>query len=182
MAKKKDDAAEGADGEAKKGGGLGGKLKLVALILPTVLLIAGAVYFFVLAPKSTAAGANAKASASASADASGDGSGDGSGDEAVPSSTYAPGKLLAVDPVTINLANGHFLKVGLALQFTADAGEEVAGSQSLDCLITEFSGKTVDELATQAGRDAAKKDLLKKIKKVYEKKVYEIYYTSFVMN
>jgi flagellar FliL protein len=177
MAKKKDDAGD-AEGEEKKGGGLGGKLKLVALILPTVLLIAGAVYFFVLAPKSSSASTTA---ASGTAAASGAEATDPT-DEPTPSSTEVAGKLIVVDAVTVNLANGHFLKVGLALQFNAAAGEEASGSKAPDCLISEFSGKTVDELATEEGREAAKKALLKMIRKAYEKQVYEIYYTSFVMN
>jgi len=172
---KKDEAAEGADEGEKKG--LSGKLKLVAMILPTVLLIAGAVYFFVLAPSKSSA---AKPTASASATAT-DGSGDGTEDPAA-TSTFVAGKLVTVDPVTINLANGHYLKVGVALQATADAGEDVTGSKAMDALITQFSGKTVDEIATQEGRDAAKKALVKQIKKLYEKKVYDLYWTTFVMN
>ena len=182
MAKKKDDAAEGAEDGEKKGGGLGGKLKLVAMILPTVLLIVGAVYFLVLAkPSSDAAAAKGKTSTSAKATAD-DGSGDGSEEDATPTSTFVAGKVVAVDPITINLANGHYLKVAVGLQATADAGEEVSSSKAVDALITQFSGRTVDELATAAGRDAAKKALVKQLKKLYEKKVYDVYWTTFVMN
>jgi flagellar FliL protein len=171
------DAATDGDGDKKKGG-MSGKIKLIAMILPTLLLIGGAVYMFVLKPSgSTGAETAAKSSAAASAD------GTDGGDETdpTPTSTFVAGKIIAMDTITINLANGHFLKVGLGLQATADAGEEVTTSKAMDAAITEFSGKTVDELATQAGRDAAKKDLTKAIKKAYEKKVYEIFYTTFVM-
>jgi len=178
VAKKKDDAAEGAEDGEKKGGGLGGKLKLVAMILPTVLLIVGAVYFLVLAkPSSDAAAAKGKTSTSAKATAD-----DGSEEDATPTSTFVAGKVVAVDPITINLANGHYLKVAVGLQATADAGEEVSSSKAVDALITQFSGRTVDELATAAGRDAAKKALVKQLKKLYEKKVYDVYWTTFVMN
>jgi flagellar FliL protein len=182
MAKKKDDA-EGAEGEEKKGG-LGGKLKLLAMILPTVLLIGGAVYFFVLAPKSSATTATAKASTTAAAtDGSTDpGSDSGADSGSIDTSTLVAGKVLSVDAVTVNLANGHFLKVGVGLQETADVSEDVSPAPAIDCMITEFSGKTVDQLATQAGRDAAKKELTLKIYKAYEKKVYKVYYNSFVMN
>jgi len=177
MAKKKDEA-EGADEDEKKGG-LGKILKLVALILPTVLLIVGAVYFLVLAPASDSADPGSASSTSAKATSTDDPEADPA---AEPAPTEVAGKLVTVDPITINLANGHYLKVGLALQATADAGEEVSGSKAMDALITEFSGKTVDELATQEGRDAAKKALTKLIKKAYEKKVYLIFWTTFVMN
>jgi len=180
VAKKKDEAAEGAEEGEKKGGGMGGKLKLVAMILPTVLLVVGAVYFLVLAPKGGDSAAKPKASTSAAA---ADGTTDPSAEEdSTPTSTFLPGKVVSVDPITINLANGHFLKVAVGLQASADAGEEVSSSKAIDALITEFSGKTVDELATQAGRDAAKKILVKQLKKLYEKKVYDLYWTTFVMN
>jgi flagellar FliL protein len=177
---KKKEPAEGAENEEKKGGG---KLKLIAMVLPTLLLVAGGVYFFVLAPKSSSAAATPKASSTASSDASGEsGSDDPSGDSPEPSSTYKPGKVVSVDPVTVNLANGHFLKVGLGLQQTAAVTEDVSPAPAVDALITEFSGKTVSELSSQAGRDAAKKELTKKVSKAYEGEVYKIFYNSFVMN
>jgi flagellar FliL protein len=179
MATKTKDPDATTDGDDKKKGGMGGKLKLIAMILPTLLLIGGAVYMFVLKPSSssTSAATAAKSSAAATAD---DGSVD-DGTDSTPTSTFVAGKIIVMDTITINLANGHFLKIGLGLQATADAGEEVTTSKAMDAAITEFSGKTVDELATQAGRDAAKKELTKAIKKAYEKKVYEIFYTTFVM-
>ncbi|HEX2805818.1 MAG TPA: flagellar basal body-associated FliL family protein [Kineosporiaceae bacterium] len=182
MATKTKDPDTTTDGDGdKKKGGLGGKLKLIAMILPTLLLIGGAVYMFVLKPSSsTSAETAAKSSAAASAEEGTD-SGEGDASESTPTSTFVAGKIIVMDTITINLANGHFLKVGLGLQATADAGEEVTTSKAMDAAITEFSGKTVDELATQAGRDAAKKELTKAIKKAYEKKVYEIFYTTFVM-
>ena len=45
-------------------------------------------------------------------------------------------------------------------------------------LTSPFTGERVNSL----GSRLAKKALLKLIKKAYEKKVYEIYFTSFVMN
>jgi len=191
MAKKKDDAEGDAEGDAK-GGGLGGKLKLVAMILPTVLLVVGGVYFLVLAPKGGSSTA-AKASTAASATVAGGVAAPEAGLPAEPGavaqimnpltqSTYAPGKILSVDPVTVNLANGHFLKIGVGLQETLDAGEEVSPAPAIDCIITEFSGKTVDELATHEGRDAARKALLTMIYTAYEKKVFKVYFNSFVMN
>jgi flagellar FliL protein len=185
MAKDKD----APEGDAEEGGKKGGKMKLILIIAPVVLLlIGGGLYFFVFSGSS-----DTSTSAAASGDGSGESvdgettdgettDGEATDSEASPSSTYVAGAVVTVEAVTINLASGHFLKVGLAMQATADAGEEVTTGKAADALITEFSGKTVDELATLEGREAAKKELLKAIKKAYEKKVYEIYYTSFVMN
>jgi len=172
--KKRDDAAEGAEEEQKKGR-LGDKLRLVAMILPTVLLVVGGVYFLVLAPSDGDGSAAGKTSSSAKATSDEEA-------DAEPEPSYVPGALVVVDPITVNLAYGHYLKVGVALQATADAGEEVDGAKALDALVEEFSGKTVDELATAGGREAAKKALVKQVKKLYEQKVYDVYWTTFVMN
>jgi flagellar protein FliL len=171
---KKDDTDDEDEGKA----GLGGKLKLIAMILPTVLLVVGGLYFFVLAPKGDGAETKAKAKSSSSAKANA-----GKEDtEEAEDTPHDPGELVAVEPITVNLANGHYLQVGLALQATKDAGEEVSPAKAKDAIISQFSGKTVDELATASARESAKKSLTKAIKKLYEQKVYEIYYTAFVMN
>ena len=168
MAKKKD-ADEVSDGDEKKGG-LGGKLKLIAMILPTLLLIGGAVYVFVLKPSSAPATPAASSTAAATADPT-------------PTSTFAPGPIvLSTSNITINLANGHFLSLGLALQTTADASADLTAAQGLDAAITEYSGKTVDQLATPQGREAARQELIKLLMKAYLDKVYDVYFTTFVMN
>lgn len=162
MAKDKDAENVGED-SAKSGRS---RLKLIAIILPALLLIGGGVYFFVLSPGSDS---------NASADAS-----HGEGSE--PKPTEKPGEIVTVEPVTINLAGGHYLKVGLDLQATVDAGKHVTPGPAADALISQFSGRTIDELATTEGREEAKKELLEVVEKLYHKEVYEIYYTTFVMN
>jgi len=174
MAKKSKDPGEATEGDDEKKGPLGGKLKLVAMILPAILLIAGAAYFFLLKPSaSTPLSAAAIASASASEAAV------LKDDKGV---AYVAGALVVVDSITVNLANGHYLQVSLALQATAAAGTELTGSKAMDATITEFSGKTVAELATKTGREAARKELTKAIKEAYEGEVYEVFFTTFVMN
>lgn len=91
------------------------------------------------------------------------------------------GAVVALDAVTINLQEGHFLKVRIALQATEDAGEEVDGSKALDILISQFSNQSVAELSSNEAREAAKKQLQTKIYKAYDKKVMEVYFTEFVM-
>jgi flagellar FliL protein len=138
-------------------GAKGGRRKLVVVVAAVaVLALAGGVWFFVLAPK----GAKGKP-------------------QAAPKPV--PGAVVKLEPITVNLAGGHFLKLGLSLQATADAGEEVAGAKALDAAIEHFSGRTVAELASKAGRDKAKLELVKTVSELYEKKVYDIYFTDFVM-
>jgi flagellar protein FliL len=88
-------------------------------------------------------------------------------------------------PLTINLKDGHYLKVGFALQQTADAAEAVETSEALNLAIETYTGMSVAELSTEKGREAAKEELLTKIVKAYTtkdgvKEVMDIYYTSFV--
>ena len=87
--------------------------------------------------------------------------------------------------LTINLAGGHYLKLGFALQETEDAGTEaVDTSEAINLAIDQYTGKSVAELSTEKGREAAKAELLEKIKKAYEEDgtqmIMDIYYTAFV--
>lgn len=88
------------------------------------------------------------------------------------------------DAVTVNLADGHYLKLKFSLQQTADVVEEVDPSEALNLAIDEYTGKKVAELSTEKGRDQVKKELLGKVVKAYtedgQKKVMDIYYTQFV--
>ena len=92
-----------------------------------------------------------------------------------------PGVVIALDPITVNLAGGHYLKIHLALQATADAGEEVDGSQALDLTVAQFSDQAMAELASTEGRAKAKEKLLAAVEKAYEEKIMDIYFTEFVM-
>ena len=130
----------------------GGRRKMIVLALVAVVAVA-AVYLLVLKPKDKA-GAPPKPVA---------------------------GAVVKLEPITINLAAGHFLKLGLSLQASADAGEEVSGAKALDAAIDLFSGRTVESLARRDGREKAKAALIKEISERYENKVYDIYFTDFVM-
>jgi flagellar FliL protein len=87
--------------------------------------------------------------------------------------------------LTINLADGHYLKLGFALQETEDAGTEaVDTSEAINLAIDQYTGKSVAELSTEKGRETAKSELLEKIKKAYAENdtqtIMDIYYTAFV--
>ena len=131
----------------------GGRRKLVVLLI-AVLLLAAAGYLLVLKPRSGGPGAPPKP---------------------------IPGAVVKLDPITVNLAGGHFLKLGLSLQATADAGEDVSGAKALDAAIDLFSNKTIKELATRDGRESAKAALVKQVSDLYEGKVYDVYFTDYVM-
>lgn len=103
--------------------------------------------------------------------------GSSSGKAAAP----VPGVVLAVDPIAVNLAGGGYLKVGVALQLTADVGKDAQPdpAKAQDLIISTFSeAKLADVIGS---RDALKADLQQKIIKAYGKDVVMgIYYTNYV--
>jgi flagellar FliL protein len=87
--------------------------------------------------------------------------------------------------LTINLADGHYLKLAFTLQATEEAGEiEIDNAEAIDLAIDEYTGMKIAELETEKGRQAAKAELLEKIEKVYNVDdkhiIMDIYFTQFV--
>ncbi|MCG2802673.1 MAG: flagellar basal body-associated FliL family protein [Cellulomonas sp.] len=150
-------AEEPAAGK-KKGGKGGSKKKLLLIVGPIlVIAIAAAVYFLVLAPKSGAG---------------------------TPAATPAPspGVVLTIDPISVNLAEGHYLRIGLALQLTDKVGEKEkpTPAKALDAAITLFSGHTVAEVSDPATRESFRAELEKSLEEIYEGEVMGVYFTNFV--
>lgn len=108
-----------------------------------------------------------------------------------------PGEVVALDPISVNLADGHYLKVGLALQTVLDesAGEGSSapdGSKALDLTIKEFSGRAMADLSNPEIRQQLQDELQTKIIEAYTKEaakegdpatktIMSIYLTQFVM-
>jgi flagellar FliL protein len=131
----------------------GGKKKMLLIVLVLLLAAGGAAYFFLFA------GSSAKAA------------------------EPEKGAVVALDPIAVNLAGGGYLKIGIALQLTADAGEESPdGSQALDLIIATFSQANPADVT--GARDALKEALEKKIVDAYTEDgtemVMGVYYTEYV--
>ncbi len=141
------------DGKAKK---KGGKKKL--LVIALVLLVGGAAaYWFLLKPAPPADGAAAA-------------------EEPAPE----PGAVLVVEPISLNLADGHYLRIGLGLQLTADVAEEPDTARALDLVVALFSQRPVAEVTTTEGREALKAELLRQLEEAYEGEVMDVYFTDYV--
>ena len=137
-------------------------MKMILMLLPTVLLAVALVYFMFLKPSSSDPAAEAAAA------------------EAAATVTHAPGVVVPLDPITINLEGAHYLKLGLTLQASADAKEAPAGAKALDAAIELYSGMAIDEIATAKGREKTKKELVEKVTELYEGEIYDVYFTTFV--
>lgn len=97
---------------------------------------------------------------------------------------HEPGPVVPLEAITINLADGRYLQVGIALQEAVAEGghaEETDGSKALDILIEHLSGRSMSELATAEQRAAVKAELVHDIEEAYHHHVYDIYFTQFVM-
>ena len=96
------------------------------------------------------------------------------------------GAVVAMDSaLTINLADGHYLKLAFTLQATEEAGEtEIDNAEAIDIAIDKYTGMEIAELETEKGRQTAKAELLEEIEKVYNvddtRIIMDIYFTQFV--
>jgi flagellar FliL protein len=90
------------------------------------------------------------------------------------------GVVQTVEPVSINLADGRYLRLGLGLQLTALVEEDVDPSRALDTAIALFSQRPVTEVSTPEGREALKAELGLQLAEAYEGEVVDVYFTNFV--
>jgi len=95
------------------------------------------------------------------------------------SSEPVPGEVMALEGTQLNLAGGHYLRLGLALQLSADA-HEAEGSKALDAAISLFSGLEVAEVSRAEQREELRAQLLEKLEKAYHGEVIDVYFTEFV--
>lgn len=94
--------------------------------------------------------------------------------------------VLELDSVTMNLADGHYLKLGLALQLKAGmtaeaAGQEGLGAKALDMALERLSAKEMPELIAAEARAEIKQQLGLDTCLAYEGEVTTVYFTEFVM-
>lgn len=143
---------EGDDAPVKKG-----KKKLVVIALAVLLVVGGGGGFFFLK-----SGSSAEAAAPAEEE-------------------VALGDVITADPISINLADNHYLKVGLGLQAIEGPEHAPDPAPALDAAIELFSGKTITELSDPATRDGLKAELVKTLDHDYHGDVVDVYFTQFVM-
>lgn len=106
------------------------------------------------------------------------------GGEAAAEPAPEPGEVLAIEPISLNLADGHYLRFGMTLQLTAEAGGgghgTVDGSKAVDLAIALYSGRPLAEVAGAEGRVALKAELLHQLQEAYHGEVMDVYLTNYV--
>lgn len=88
------------------------------------------------------------------------------------------GEVKTLESVQLNLAGGHYLRLGLALQLAE--GEDVEGAKALDAAISLFSGLEIADVARGEQRETLRVKLMEELDKRYEGDVLEVYFTEFV--
>jgi flagellar basal body-associated protein FliL len=96
-----------------------------------------------------------------------------------------PDTLIDLPEMSINLADGHYLRAAVSLGLCADVvlaeGEEFPSAPAKDLVVSGLSGRDMAELSTSAGRNDAKEALTEQISAAYPGVVYEVYFVEFVM-
>ncbi len=162
-------APEPEETKGKGGGKGGGKSRLLAIIigLLIVVILAGA-YWFLMGP------------GAASAEESTD---EAATEEVVEEEEEAEsGGVQVVESISINLDNGHYLRLGLGLDLSEDAAAhgDIGEAKALDAAIALFSGQTIDDLADEEYRESLKEHLAETLEEIYHGEVIGVYYTDFV--
>jgi flagellar basal body-associated protein FliL len=87
--------------------------------------------------------------------------------------------------MSINLTDGHFLKVTVSLGLCPDVvlaeGEEFVTAPAKDIIVSTLSGNSMTVLQEPEGREQAKHLLTELVSEAYPEEVYEIYFVEFVM-
>lgn len=91
-----------------------------------------------------------------------------------------PGAVVKLEAIQVNLADGHYLRIGIALQATDAVEEELDGSKALDATIELFTGQSQEQLAKKPYRDGLKEKLTHRLEEAYEGEVMQVYFTDFV--
>jgi flagellar FliL protein len=172
---KKKKGEEGTDEESSSSGGGGGGKMMPAAMISIALVAAG---YFV------------------------GGRGGGTAPAVAVTATTVPHEptvetVVDLEPVNVNLADGHYLRVAISIGMGAShdaaaaeggshgAAEEPATTEptapAADLVLSTFSGKTVDELSTLDGRISARDHLLEGLKEFYGEEVITVFFTEFVM-
>ena len=97
-----------------------------------------------------------------------------------------PGEMATIEPITLNLSDGHYLRLGVGIELVegVPAGEFLEGGDAdrfKDLMISEVGGMTIEQVSTTDGREALKSTLRHGAEELYGEEFSEIYLTEAVV-
>jgi flagellar basal body-associated protein FliL len=94
-------------------------------------------------------------------------------------------KTIDLPAMNINLSDGHYLRVTVALALCPDVvvadPTKFVSAPAKDILVETLSGKSMMSLNEGEGRDKVKELLVERISDEYPEQVHDIYFLEFVM-
>lgn len=96
------------------------------------------------------------------------------------------GGVFKLDPISINLANDHYAKVGIALELSSAVNLEEFKAESeaykaLDVVISTIGGRDMAEFGSPQSLETLKEKLTEEVRPKFDCKVLEVLFTEFVM-
>ena len=169
--KSSENAAPAAEAAPAKSGGL---LRTVVIVF---LLVGIAGIGYVIggrggaAPAATASGSDAAADKEAEKEAE--------------EKAEMKGPVVEMEAININLAEGHYLRIAVALGLSPDIKlkepEEFDKAAASDVVLGTFSGLNMADLTSTEGREQAREAVLNALEPHYGEEVVHVYFTEFVM-
>lgn len=110
-----------------------------------------------------------------------------SGDDVVCEPVEPPemGPVVDLPALSVNLADGHYLRVAVSLALAPDVElaepAEFKSAPAKDLVVSTLSGRSMDELSDSAGRERVKVELTEQIVEAYHGEVDSVFFTEFVM-
>ena len=97
--------------------------------------------------------------------------------------TAASFKIMELEPVVINLSDGHYIRIAIALGYTGEESELKNKLPAVnDVLITTVGAMSSKELISPEGKELLKENLLLKINSVLSGvQVRNIFYREFIV-
>ena len=99
---------------------------------------------------------------------------------------HEKGPVVNMDPININLAEGHYLRIAIALGLSAEVKiDEKHGefdtAPASDVVLSTFSGMAMADLTSAEGREHTREQLLEALASHYGDEIVHVYFTEFVM-
>ncbi|HLU42929.1 MAG TPA: flagellar basal body-associated FliL family protein [Microthrixaceae bacterium] len=112
--------------------------------------------------------------------------GAGAGAVAAPSTTEPAGPTIALEPLTLNLADDRFLRIGVAIELgesvdVASFEQQGSANRLKDLIIFEVADLTAKQLSSPAGLESLKSTLTEGAEELYGDDFHRLYLTDLVI-